>query len=313
MKSMHMEHKNSITEIRTHDSNAMSDQYLLSNLLALAGAVCFGLAPVVTFVGLRSTHSLAGGTISVTFTVLLWLALSPLLGDFSGWDIRALLVFALVGLFYPGVVMVLSYESNRLLGPTLTGAAASTAPLFAATAAIMFLGEHLAVQQVIGGAVTVTGLVLLALRAPPMGKTPGWSLTLPITGAFLRGIAQMFAKLGLSFWPSPFMAAFIGYAVSTVVLWGVRWRMAQPKQPAINLEIGWFAAAGLLNGSAVLLTYHALHLGQVGVVSTIVATYPVFTVSFSALFLQAEKLSGRAALSVGIVIAGVVTAVSAQS
>jgi hypothetical protein len=48
-----------------------------------------------------------------------------------------------VGVIFPAVVTLLGYESNRLAGPTVTGALASTTPLFAALGAIVFLGEPL--------------------------------------------------------------------------------------------------------------------------------------------------------------------------
>jgi drug/metabolite transporter (DMT)-like permease len=65
-------------------------------------------------------------------------------------------------------------------------------------------------------------------------------------------------------------------------------------------------AVGTLNGSALLLTYYALNIGTVSVVSPIIATYPLFTMVFSAAFLKTEALTGRAVAGVLLAIAGVV-------
>src|SRR5690348_2231775 len=178
-------------------------------LLALVAAACFGSALIVTQFGLRHATPLAGATVSVTFTLVVWCVLSPLLLDLDAWHTGALAIFAVVGLFYPALVTLLTYESNRQLGPTLTGAVSCTAPLFAVVTAVGFLGERLTLSTAIGGIVIIVGLMMLTARAP-LRTAPGWRLVLPISGAVLRGIAQTLTKLGLILWPSPFTAALVG-------------------------------------------------------------------------------------------------------
>jgi len=55
----------------------------------------------------------------------------------------------------------------------------------------------------------------------------------------------------------------------------------------------WFMSVGACNGAGILAMYAALARGQVSVVSPLVATYPLFTLALSAVFLREEKL-GRA-------------------
>lgn len=289
----------------------MTSPILQSALFALLAAVCFGSALVVTQFGLRHASPLAGGTISVTFTVLLWLPISPALADFSAWHLGGLLVFALVGIFYPCAVMGFTYESNRVLGPTLTGAMSSITPLFATAAAIVGLGERPTISVVVGGFITIVGLVLLALRAP-MRTAPGWRLALPLSGAALRGIAQTLTKFGLTMWPNPFAAALVSYATSMAVLWGVGMAIPRPAPRFTRAAVLWFVAVGILNGSAVLLMYHALHLGTVSAVSTIVATYPLFTLTLSAIFLKTERLNKIVVLGAGMIAIGIAIVVKGQ-
>ena len=285
-------------------------------LLALVAAACFGSALVVTQFGLRHTPSIAGATVSVTFTVAVWWALSPLLLDVQGWHTPAFAIFALVGLFYPALVTLLTYESNRQLGPTLTGAVSCTAPLFAVVAAVLFLHERLALPTAIGGLIVVLGLMLLTTRAP-LRTPPGWRLLLPVSGAALRGVAQTLTKLGLTLWPSPFTAALVGYTASAAVMWGTEaaasrsYRSGTRGARISRKGVFWFMAVGLLNGSAVLLMYYALNIVSVSVVSPIVATYPLFTMLFSAMFLKTETLSPKAVTGVILAICGVVVIVTA--
>jgi len=278
-------------------------------VLALVAAACFGSALVVTQFGLRHAPSIAGATVSVTFTVVAWWALSPLLLDVHGWHAAAFAIFVLVGLFYPAIVTLLTYESNRQLGPTLTGAVSCTAPLFAVVAAVFFLDERLALPTAIGGLVIVAGLMLLTTRAP-LRTPPGWRLLLPVSGAALRGVAQTLTKLGLMLWPSPFTAALVGYTASAAVMWGTEAATSRGARIS-RTGVFWFSAVGMLNGSAVLLMYYALNVGSVSVVSPIVATYPLFTMLFSAIFLRTETLSPKAVAGVVLAICGVAVIVAA--
>lgn len=273
-------------------------------LLGLAAAACFGSALVVTQFGLKHATPAAGATVSVTFTLIAWVALSPFMLDVQAWHAGAVALFVLVGVFYPAIVTLLTYESNRQLGPTLTGAVSCTAPLFAVLTAVLFLDERLASPTAVGGMVIVLGLLLLSARAP-LRSAPGWRLALPLSGAILRGVAQTLTKLGLLLWPSPFAAALVGYTTSAAMMWGTHAATRRGGSRMSRKGMLWFVAVGALNGGAVLLMYSALNIGSVSVVSPIVATYPLFTMAFSAMFLKTETLSARAVAGAMLAICGV--------
>ena len=280
--------------------------------LALLSAACFGAALIVIHYGLRYATSYTGAKISLSTTFVLWWLLAPLLLDVSGWHAGAATIFAIVGLFYPGAVTVLTNESNRLLGPTLTGTVSSTAPLFATALAVLVLGERLTAGVVAGGLTIVAALILMSWRSSTTAP-PGWRLLLPLSGAALRGLAQTLSKLGLLLWPSPFAATLISYSVSGAGIWGAALALARPASPQRfqKAALPWFMAAGILNGCAVLLLYHALHTGRVAVVAPLVALYPLFTMLFSAVVLKIEVLTKRMIVGALIAVAGVAMLVSA--
>jgi len=277
-------------------------------VLALLAAACFGAALIVTHFGLRFAPTYTGARISLSTTFVLWWLLAPFLLDLSSWHAGAAAIFALVGLFYPAAVTVLTYESNRLLGPTLTGTISSSAPLFAIALAVLVLGEELTAPVVLGGLIIVGALVLMSWQRH-VSASGGWRLLLPLSGAALRGLAQTLSKTGLVLWPNPFAATLIGYTVSGVGIWALPGRSAgaQRFRPA---ALPWFMAAGILNGCALLLLYSALQSGRVAVVAPLVALYPVFTMMFSALLLRSEVLTRRTVAGALIAVAGVVVLVS---
>src|SRR5262245_30297207 len=275
--------------------------------LAFGSAFLFGLALVLTQLGLRDVSSLAGAAISIPSSTLLFICVAPF--ALGGTDIvwSAVPIFAAVGLIFPGTVTLLTFAANRLLGPVLTGTLGNLAPLFAVALAVTVLGEPLRAPQLAGLIVTVAGIALLTPgRGEAACRELSWYLLLPLAAALLRGVTQATIKLGLELWPSALAAALIGYLISTiVVLTAARVGTGRfvAKAPARGLL--WFAGVGWCNGIAALLMYAALATGPVTLVSPLVATYPLVTVGLSLLVLRKITVSPRLALTVGLTVAGV--------
>jgi drug/metabolite transporter (DMT)-like permease len=275
---------------------------------ALVAAALFGTAMVLANVGLRYIDSARGALVAIpATTALFWLlALVYLRTDY--WNAVAFAIFVVVGLIFPAVVTLLGYESNRLAGPTVTGTLASTTPLFAVLGAIVFLGEPLTASAAAGTIAIVLGVVALSWRgAGSLQSWAPWVIALPLAGAAIRGGAQATVKAGLALWPDAFVAVLVGYSVSSItILAANRALLARQRDAFDRRGIPWFLGVGLCNGMAMLAMYAALNRGQVSVVSPLVATYPLFTLALSALFLREEKLGPRTLASVALIVAGVI-------
>jgi drug/metabolite transporter (DMT)-like permease len=273
--------------------------------LAVLSATGFGAALVTTHSGLKYMDASSGAKISIpTATLLFWL-LSPVV-DLGGWHIAAIGIFALVGLFFPVAVTVLTFEANRRLGPTVTGTIGSAAPLFAVLGAAAFLGESLGVRELLAVAIIALGTAALSSREQAgTSERHRSDLWLPWTSAALRALAQVLSKAGLALWPNPFAAALIGYTVSSAAVWSTALGGQGKTLAFTRVGVAWFAATGALNGAAVLLMYHALSAGPVYIVSPIVATYPLFTLILSAAVLREERYSRQLLVGVASTVAGV--------
>lgn len=276
-------------------------------LLALVSSACFGLALVVTQLGLRHLPAADGALVSIPAMTLLFWALSPFVLDLAGWQAYAAAIFALVGLFFPAAVTLLTYEANQRMGPTIAGALGSTAPLFAAGAAVMFLGERLTPLAAAATLTIVAGIVTLAWQ-PKAGavRRPARLLLLPLAAAALRGLAQAVMKLGLAIWPSPFAAGLIGYSVSVASVATYALLRRGAVRPSFNAKgMLWFALVGICNGAAVLALYAALNLGAVTIVAPTVATYPAFSLLFGAMMLPDQRMTARLAAGTLLTVTGV--------
>ncbi len=275
--------------------------------LALVSSAFLGTAVVLANVGLRYLHPARGALVSIPTTTLAFWLLAPSLLHGEGWNATAFAIFAAVGVVFPAVVTLLNFASNRLTGPTVAGTVSSTTPLFAVLVAIVFLGEPLTLAAAAGTAAIVLGVIAFTGRGEGSARAwAAWAILLPLAGAAIRGAAQAAVKGGLALWPEPFVAVLVGYSVSCATIFAAS-RALVPRNAAPLNRRGalWFMSVGARNGAGVLAMYMALARGQVSVVSPLVATYPLFTLALSALFLREERLGARVLAGVALTVAGV--------
>jgi drug/metabolite transporter (DMT)-like permease len=276
--------------------------------LAIAAAAFLGSALVLTQFGLRYVAPLPGAAISIPAFTLLFICAAPLLlrGETIVWS--AVPIFAAVGLVFPAVLTLLTFEGNRLLGPVITGALGNLSPLFAVALAVLLLGEPLRQLQFAGLLVIVAGVLIITVTRPQdVRNWRHWTLLLPLAAAALRGLMQPTIKLGLELWPSPIAAGLTGYIVSAlVVLIFARIKTGHFIADAPMRGRLWFVSVGICNGIGVLLMYAALGNGPVSLVAPLVATYPLMTVGLSALMLGKIDGTSRLAAGTALTVAGVV-------
>jgi len=275
--------------------------------LSLSAALFFAFGLVLTTFGLRSLTPLVGASFSIPTSFALFLALAPVTIDFSQLHWQAVAIFALAGLFYPAMVTLLNFLSNRALGPNLTGGLGNLTPIFAIGIAIILLGEVPTLWQWVGIIAVCTGLVLLAMDRAR--SHPGASLAvmaIPLAAAFLRGAVQPVVKIGMMLWPSAFAAVLFGYMTSTLVVWSVRLASGQGQPPGSRAGMGWFALIGFCNGSAMLSLYAALRRGDVVQVAPVVACFPLITIALNRLIHGDRSMGARGLAGSVVSVAGVV-------
>ncbi len=219
-------------------------------------------------------------------------------------------IFAAVGLVFPAAADLLTFASNRALGPVVTGALGNLSPLLLGRGSrsccctsrcglLQFAGLMVAVLGVL--AITVT-------RTDDMRDWRTWALLLPLGAAVVRGVIPPVIKVGLEIWPSPIAAGLTGYICSTLtVLDGG----AHPHRPLHRARRRWPASCGsrcngICNGIGTLLLYAALGAGPVSLVAPLYATYPLFTVGMSVIFLGNVKITWRLVAGTLLTVGGVV-------
>src|SRR5215469_17176736 len=275
--------------------------------LALASMFGFGAGFVLTQFGLRWMRPWLGVAISIPTSTLFFWCLAPFFVDPSDSNLKAVILFACVGLFFPGTVALLNFESNRLMGPNIAGALSSLTPVFAVLLAIIILGERIRGPQLLGLAAIVVGIGLMYRVRVNLSARSRWLLTLPLAASAIRGVIQPIVKLGFDWWPNPIAAVVVGYTVSSAVLIISALARAGWTIPDIHRRGAlWFAAVGLCNGLSVLAMYAALEAGSVTIVSALIAGYPLVTLLLSSAFLEKEEVGPQLIGGVTGAVCGVV-------
>jgi drug/metabolite transporter (DMT)-like permease len=277
-------------------------------VFGIASAAFLGAGLVLTQFGLRTIHPLSGAAISVPSFTLVFLLLSPILlrGETIVW--HAVPIFIAVGLVFPAVLTILTFASNRALGPVVTGALGNLSPLLSVAVAVLLLHEPLRALQFGGLMVAVLGVLTITVtRTDDMRDWRTWALLLPLGASAMRGFIPPIIKIGLETWPNPIAAGLTGYITSTLtVLIVERIRTGRFTVQAPLSGRLWFAANGICNGIGTLMLYMALGAGPVLLVAPLYATYPLFTVGMSVLFLGNVKITFRLVAGTALTVGGVV-------
>ena len=267
----------------------------------------FGAGFVFTQFGLRWMQPWLGVAISIPTSTLLFWCLAPFFVDASGGDARAVVLFACVGLLFPGAAALLNFESNRLMGPNIAGSLGSMTPVLAVVLAVTILGEHIRSAQLLGLAAIVVGISLMYRVHVNLSGRSLWLMALPVASAAIRGVVQPIVKIGFVWWPNPIAAVVVGYSVSSAVLIASALVRSGGTIPNIDHRGAlWFAVVGLCNGLAVLVMYTALKYGPVVLVSPIIAGYPLVTLLLSRAFLAKQDVGPQLIAGVTGAVGGVV-------
>jgi uncharacterized membrane protein len=273
--------------------------------LALAACVLFGVGGVLLRRGLPRANPLAAAVVSITVTTaFVWCLtlFSGSVGRVFTWKIWPFLV---AGLVAPGLARLMVFVGIDRIGVARTASLMAGTPLFAVLIAIAVLGERPTLVLLAGAAAIVGGGVLLARRSRHESYWRRRDLIFPALGALGFAIRDNLSRWGLRDYGDSLAAAAAATLTSFALMWifAAVWR-ASLNAPAASL--GFFALSGLAEGSAYLLMWRALSIGEVSVVSPLVNSYSIVTIALTAVFLRdLERVTWRIVVAAVLIVAGV--------
>lgn len=206
------------------------------------------------------------------------------------------------------------FQAFIWVGPRLSMLMMSLAPIIAAVAAWIFLGEKLSLWQISGIMITLIGIGWVVLEKnrhqSPDKENYLKGILFGLGGAAGQGLGVVLAKLGLDGSFSPISANFIRMVTAMLVIWVaaiVQKEFRKTIQKAISNPK---ALLGILGGAfsgpflGVSLSLFALQHTSIGVASTLMALPPIFLLPVERFYFK-EKMGWGAVAGTIIALAGV--------
>ncbi len=277
-------------------------------LIALAGALSYAISGIAARRGLRYSTPITVTVVSLIIHATgLWsvLYLSGGVPRVSPW---AVFLFVVTGTLQP-VIRLFTYAGIFYLGASRGTTLRSSHPLFSTTIAIFFLGERADWWVLLGTIAIVSGIILISWQ--PAGRRESyhwWYVGFPLGAALLAGVSHPLRRYALTQANEPLLFAATVGLVSLVWIGSYLLSPLPGERPVWNKRaIKPFIVAGVFETLGILLVIVALSVGQVVVVSPIVATSPLWILIGTWLFLQGiEKLSLRTVLGAICVVTGTI-------
>lgn len=275
-------------------------------LIALLVSAMFGVAAQMQRFGLDHLDARSGAVVNIGTAALLGLVAAPFFLDPASLATRAAGLFALAGLIVPALSMSVALVSVRIIGPSLTTGLSGTSPIFAMLLSVLWIGEVITWQILLGTLVVIAGVMLAASRANSgAGSWPLWALALPTVAALSRGIAHPLTKLGLIELPSPMTAMLVSTVVSIVVAYLI-YHVQGRRLPRFNRGYLWFILTGAINGIGMVLLNIALDIGTVTIVSPIISASPVFALLTGYFYFKREVITWQIVAAIILIFGGCV-------
>jgi drug/metabolite transporter (DMT)-like permease len=276
-----------------------------------------------------------GSALSWSVTSLMVSALAPAIGTFTinaarttltaliviGWmlvagDLQTILTLSIGGFALLAVSIVLAiavgdtifFESTQRLGLGRAMTISMSYPVVAASLAALLLGERLTAAIIVGGLVTLAGLVLIVLaRTDAPGQPRPWrGVVEALLAALAWGVSVVALRVPLDE-IDPVSAQAIRLPVGALILWVTPWAM---RGVPVLIRGGWplllqlIALAVVTAVSSVLYGASVKYAG-VAVASVLSSTAPLFAVPLGVVFLG-ERLPRLALVGTGVTMIGIV-------
>jgi uncharacterized membrane protein len=274
-------------------------------VLALSSALISAGATIFIRQGLRTSGALTGFWINLVMGVIaLWVAVA-VTGGPGPVSATALAYFVLAGLVGTVAGRLFRFLAIERVGPSVATALINLNPMIATLLAIALLGERVTLPIVVGTLVIVLGTTLLSLSGRHVGFRPRL-LWLPLLSAMCFGMVSILRKLGLG-GAGPIIGTALNVTTAAVAFGA--FMLATGQREALiarGRPLAYFAAAGLMENTAVFLNIVALGMGTVSVVTPLNGTSPIFVLLLSFFFLRGiEVLTARIVAGTILIVLGI--------
>lgn len=277
---------------------------MIAELAALAASFFTALASVLATRGMKDSNP---DTANLLLTGIQTVVLTGiLLFDMPELNPTAILWFALSGICGSFLGRLLTLTSYKRIGVSAGSAIVGTSPMITTFLAILFLGEPLELPVVLGAVLVVVGIAALNLKDGKLSVELD-SVYLPLLGSLFFAVSNILRKFGTNIQPHAVLGAQSSTLAGLIVFGlylGLKGGFNDLQYNKKNIK--WFVGSGVINALAWITLTMAINLGRVSVITSIVYSYPLFSLLLSRLFLKDEALSKYIIVGSVLIVLGVV-------
>lgn len=272
--------------------------------IALVTSITNAVSAFFISKGMRGSNALSAALVSTSVQAGILTAFLILQLPSLNW--MAVALFALSGLFALGVGRLLYFIAVGRIGLAVSSAVIGCNPLISAVLAIVLLREGFEFAVFAGALLVVVGIFLLS--GATRDAAGGGALVVPFLSALSYSLANVIRKAALNYQPDPTLGAQIGALSGSLCL--LAYLIATGRLGEIRVDrsgLGYYSAAGAFQAVGWFALMVAMEMGTVAVVTTIVFSYPLFSLLLSWMFLRGqEDVTLRVIAGCVLIVAGVV-------
>ncbi len=286
-------------------------------VFGLLTAVFFAAGSIFVKIGQRTEPTDDGVYTTLAVNALL-LGVVALVATRPPWNTAGIVALVIGGIVGSVVGRTLMLRGIRLIGPARTSAFTTGTPIAAAIGGWVALEETLTLLEVLGGAITIAGLMWLVRSRSSGGDgapAPLGHYLVAAAAPLFFGSAFVIRKWGLERFDSAMVAAFISATSAFVFLSiaaAVRGDAAAHLRKVTHAN-RFFLLGGVATALAILSQFLAFGSLEAWVVGLLVGTQGIWTLGMSAAFLRGEEHIDATVIGAVVVVALGVAVVALQS
>jgi drug/metabolite transporter (DMT)-like permease len=274
---------------------------LLFETLALVTSLTNALGVTLIARGMKGAKPIVAAFYSVAVQTIILVAL--LLTRMPQLNWVAVGYFALGGVLSLGVARLLNFVAMRRLGVAKTSALIGSSPVITTLLSLVILSDSPDLATLAGAGTVALGVALISGAS---GFKMEKALLVGLASALAYSLSNIASKSGVLLQPDPFLSATTGAVAGLAVISAYLIATGQTRDLGISRQsLACFAATGVLSSVGWLTMMAALETGSVGVVTTIVYSYPLFALITTRLLMKEEKFTTRTVLGSTLVVVGV--------
>jgi drug/metabolite transporter (DMT)-like permease len=270
------------------------------DLLALGAAACWAVGSVMSVTPARHLGAFAFTRWRMAVVaVMLWTVVA-VQGNWHSFDSHAwgiMAVSGLIGIFIGDTAL---FSAINRLGPRRAGVLFATHAAFSAVLGFALLNERMSLQAMLGGLLTLAGVMLAILLGRHKDENHAWEVdhgrvrvgvALALLAALCQAVGSLIAKPVMAQQADPIMASAVRVMVATAahaVLFLTGFRAARASQsPTLRVLAQTGLNGFIAMGIGMTLVLLALEKGDVGMVAILSSVSPILVLPL--LWLQLKR------------------------